>query len=33
MQIVGIWRESIAREKNIFWDNSFVKNVVLEGLS
>ena len=33
MQNVGIWGKSIAREKNIFWDNSFVKIVVLEGLS
>ena len=33
MQIVGIWGNSVAREKNIFWDNSFLKSVVLGGLS
>ena len=26
-------KESIIREKNIFWGNSFIKIVVLEGLS
>ena len=33
MQNVGIWGKSIAWEENIFWDNSFVKIAVLEGLS
>ena len=33
MQIVGIWGNSVARGKNIFWDNSFLKIVVLEGLN
>ena len=33
MQNVGISGKSIAREKSIFWDNSYVKIVVLEGLS
>ena len=33
MQNVGIWGKSIGREKNIFWDNSFFKIVVLDSLS